>query len=79
MLEDLTKISSTVIFFGKTFISEILYLEQFICFGISFSKVSGSTICFCNAKATVNVLNTEPSSKTPLVILFIYLMSEIFL
>ncbi len=62
MFDDLIKISSTDKFFGNSLISEISCLEHFIERGIFLITVSGSTILLSNARATVKVLNIEPSS-----------------
>ena len=72
MFEDLIKISSTDKSFGNSLISEILWLEQFIDLGIFGIIVCGLTILLSKANATVKVLNIEPSSYTPFVILLIY-------
>ena len=47
---------------GNSLISEILYLEQLIDLGIFLMIVLGVTKLFSNARATVKVLNIEPSS-----------------
>ena len=50
-------------------------MEQFIDLGIFVKMVCGLTILLSKANATVKVLNIEPSSYTPFVILLIYFTS----
>ena len=59
IFDDLTKISSTDKFFGKSLISEMLYLEHLIDFGIFLINVSGLTMSLSKAKAIVKVLKME--------------------
>ena len=68
--DDLIKISSTDKFFGCSLISVISCIEHLIFLGIFFIIVSVSTNLCYKAKAIVKVLKIEPSSYTPLVILF---------
>ena len=68
MFEDLIKISSTDKLSGKLWISPILWTEHLTLSGILLIKVSGDIIFSSSARAIVNVLNTDPNSKTPFVI-----------
>ena len=79
MLEDLIKMSSALNLSGNSCMSRIWYLEHFISFGIFSINVSGSKIFSSRANARVKVLKTEPSSKTPFVIWFMYFTSLISL
>ncbi len=78
MLDDLIKMSSTDRSFGNFLISDISYLEHFIDLGISLIMVFDFTKLLSNAIANVKVLKIDPSSYTPLVILFMYFSSLTF-
>ena len=71
ILEDLIKICSAFKFFGNLSCSLIVYLSHVKLFSKLLNSVSGFISLFSNPAAMVNVLNTEPNSYTPRVILFV--------
>ena len=71
MFDDLTKICSTLRFFGNLSCSLIVYLSQVKLFSKFLNIVSGFITLFSKPAAIVKVLNTDPNSYTPRVILFV--------
>ena len=77
IFEDLIRISLRVKLLGSSSCSVIVYFEHLISFGISLITVLGENNLFSKANVIVNVLNIDPNSKTPFVILFIKFLSLI--
>ena len=68
IFEDLIRISSTDKLSGKSCISPIVCIEHLTLSGILSIIVCGDKMFSSRASAIVNVLKTDPSSKTPFVI-----------
>ena len=71
ILDDLIKICSALKFFGNLSCSLMVYLSQVMLFSKFLKIVLGFIILFSKAAAKVKVLNTDPNSYTPRVILFV--------
>ena len=71
ILDDRIKICSALKFFGNLSCSVIVYLSQVKLFSKFLNIVFGFITLFSKPAAMVKVLNTDPNSYTPRVILFI--------
>ena len=71
IFDDRIKICSVLKFFGNLSCSLIVFLSQLILLSKFLNTVSVSINLFSKPAAIVKVLNTEPSSYTPSVILFV--------
>ena len=70
ILDDLIKICSAFKFLGSGSCSVMINFEHLILLSKFSNNVSGLIVFEFNPAAKVKVLNTEPSSYTPFVILF---------